>query len=159
MSIAPMPASSRTRRTVTTVDSYEAAERAVDWLSDKNFPMQHVAIVGTGLRYVEQISGRVTTSSAALTAGGQGAMIGLFWGLLFGLFFTLDTGSFFGVLAFSVLVGLLFGALFGALAHYYTRGRRDFSSEAQTRADRYEVQVDAGFADVAEQMLAGMHAS
>ena len=159
MSIAPMPASSRTRRTVTTVDSYEAAERAVDWLSDKKFPMQHVAIVGTGLRYIEQISGRVTTSSAALTAGGQGATIGLFWGLLFGLFFTLDTGGFFGVLAFSVLVGLVFGALFGALTHYYTRGRRDFSSEAKTRAERYEVQVDAGYADVAEQMLAGMHAS
>ena len=158
MSVAPMPASSHTRRTVTTADNYKAAERAVDWLSDKNFPMQHVAIVGTGLRYIEQISGRVTTSSAALTAGGQGAMIGLFWGLLFGLFFTLDTGSFFGVLAFSVLVGLAFGALFGALTHYYTQGRRDFSSEAATRADRYEVQVDAGYADVAEQMLASMPA-
>jgi hypothetical protein len=159
MSIASMPASSRTRRTVTTVDSYEAAERAVDWLSDKNFPMQHVAIVGTGLRYIEQVSARVTTGSAALIAGGQGATIGLFWGLLFGLFFTVDTGGFFGVLAFSVLVGLLFGALLGALTHYATKGRRDFSSEAQTRADHYEVQVDPGFAEVAEQMLAGMPAS
>ena len=154
MSIAPMPASSRTRRTVTTVDSYDEAERAVDWLSDKNFPMQHVAIVGTGLRYIEQISGRVTTSSAALTAGGQGAMIGLFWGLLFGLFFTLDTGGFFGVLAYSVLVGIVFGAIFGAVSHYASGGRRDFASVAQTRADRYEVQVDEAFADQAMQLLA-----
>ena len=32
-------------------------------------------------------------------------------------------------------------------------GRRDFASVAQTRADRYEVQVDVGFAGDAERLL------
>ena len=155
MAVAP-EASSASRRTVRTVGDYEAAERAVDWLSDQGFPVEHVAIVGSGLRYVEKVAKRVTTGSAALTAAGQGAMLGLFWGLLFGLFFTVDSGSFFGVLGYGIVIGLVFGAIFGAIAHAAKGGRRDFDSVAQTRAERYEIQVDEGFAGEAERLLARM---
>jgi hypothetical protein len=141
---------------VMSVPSYDGAERAVDWLSDQGFPVEHVRIVGTGLRYVEQVSGRLTTGRAALTGIGQGGVLGLFWGLLFSLFFTTDTGSFLGVLAFSVVVGVVFGGIVGAVSHSATNGRRDFGSVAQTRADRYEVQVDDGYADEAERVLARM---
>jgi hypothetical protein len=144
------------RRTITSATSYEAAERAVDWLSDQGFPVEHVRIVGTGLRYVEQVSGRLTTGRAALTGIMQGAVLGLFWGLLFSLFFTTDTGSVFGVLAFSLVVGLVFGGLVGAAYHFMTDGRRDFDSVATTRADRYEVQVDDDSAGEAERLLARM---
>ena len=144
------------RRTIASDTSYQAAERAVDWLSDKGFPVEHVRIVGTGLRYVEQVSGRVTTGRAALIGIGQGGVLGLFWGLLFSLFFTADTGSFVGVLAFSLDVGVVFGGHVGAVSHSATDGRRDSGSVAQTRADRYEVQVDEGFADEAERLLARM---
>lgn len=143
-----------TRRTITSTTSYEAAERAVDWLSDQGFPVEHVSIVGTGLRYVEQVSGRLTTGRAAVMGMGQGATLGLFWGLLFSLFFTTTAGSFIGVLAFGVVVGLVFGGLVGAVSHFATQGRRDFGSVAQTRADRYEVQVEDGFAGEAERLLA-----
>jgi len=155
-SSATVPVPPTIRRTVTSASSYEAAERAVDWLSDQSFPVEHVRIVGTGLRYVEQVSGRLTTGRAALVGIGQGATLGLFWGLLFSLFFTVDTGGFFGVLAFSVVVGIVFGGLFGAISHFMTNGRRDFDSVANTRADRYEVQVDDGFAADAERLLARM---
>lgn len=37
-----------------------------------------------------------------------------------------------------------------------TAGQRDFGSVADTRADRYEVQVDDGFAGEAERLLARM---
>jgi hypothetical protein len=110
MTVSPIPAASNACRGVTSVTSYEAAERAVDWLSDHSFPVEHVSIVGTGLRYVEQIGGRLTTGRAALTGTAQGAMIGLFWGLIFGLLFTVDGAGFFGVLAYSVAVGAVFGA-------------------------------------------------
>ena len=142
-----------TRRTITSATSYQAAADAVDRLSDRGFPVEHVAIIGTGLRYVEKVSGRVTTGRAALTGVGQGAMLGLFWGLLFSLFFTTDSAGFFGVLAFSVVVGIVLGGLLGAVAHVMTGGRRDFDSVAQTRADHYEVQVDDGFAGEAERLL------
>jgi heat induced stress protein YflT len=145
-----------TRRTITTVPSYEAAERAVDHLSDQGFPVEHVTIVGSGLRYVEQVSGRLTNGRATALGTGYGALLGLFWGLLFGLFFTVDSGSFFGVLAYSLIVGIVFGALVGLLGHVMSDGRRDFTSMSTTRADRYEVQVDEGFADAAQKLLARM---
>src|SRR3954468_20568177 len=116
------------RRTVTSATSYRAAEDAVDRLSDQGFPVEHVQIVGTGLRYVEQVSGRLTTGRAALTGSGQGATLGLLWGLLFSLFFTTDAASFVGVLAFGVVVGVVFGGLAGAISHAMTSGRRDFDS-------------------------------
>ena len=141
------------RRTVRSFTSYTAAERAVDQLSDQGFPVEHVGIVGTGLRYVEQVSGRLTTGRAAVAGLGQGGMLGLFWGLLFSLFFTTDSAGFFGVLAFSVVVGIVLSGLLGAVAHVMTGGRRDFDSVAQTRADHYEVQVDDGFAGEAERLL------
>jgi len=144
------------RRTITTVTSYEAAERAVDFLSDQQFPVAHVTIVGIGLRYVERVSRRVTTGDAAMRGAGSGALLGLFWGLLFGLFFTVDSGGFFGVLAYSLAIGVVFGAAWGAIAQAATDGRRDFASVVDTRADRYEVQVDADFADQAKQLLARM---
>jgi hypothetical protein len=150
--VAPM------RRTVTSATSYDAAERAVDFLSDQGFPVEHVSIVGTGLRYVENVAGRVTTGRAALLGIGQGAMLGLFWGLLFSLFFTTTAGSFLGVLAFGVAVGVVVGGVFGAVSHYAMNGRRDFDSVAATRADRYEVQVDDAFAGEAERLLGRMPA-
>jgi hypothetical protein len=156
MNVSPISGPSITRRPVTSVTTYEAAERAVDWLSDQGFPVERISIVGTGLRYVEQVGGRLTTAGAALAGIRQGAMLGLFWGLLFSLFFTVDSGGFFGVLAYGLVVGILFGALLGAIGHYATRGRRDFASVAETRADRYEVQVEEGFAGEAERLLERM---
>jgi hypothetical protein len=45
---------------VALLDSYGEAERAVDYLSDKHFPVRHTAIVGRGLSNVEQVTGRLT---------------------------------------------------------------------------------------------------
>jgi len=138
--------------------TYKDAEHVVDWLSDHDFPVDRVSIVGTGLRYVERVSGRMTTGRAAAIGTGQGAMFGLFWGLLFGILFTLDSGSFWGLLAYSIVIGGALGAAIGALSHYVTGGRRDFASEAQTRADHYEVQVDDRYAAEAQRVLSTMPA-
>ena len=60
------------RTTVATYDNYRDAERAVDFLSDKGFPVERAAIVGTGLKTVEQIAGRLTTGRAALLGAAPG---------------------------------------------------------------------------------------
>jgi heat induced stress protein YflT len=145
------------RRTVATESNYRDAERAVDSLSDRGFPVEHVSIVGTGLRSVEQVSGRLTTGRAAARGAGQGAMIGLLFGLLFGLFFT-NAADFFGVVLYGLVAGTVWGTLFGAISQYATRGRRDFYSVGETRADRYEVQVDDSVAGEAERLLEPMRA-
>ena len=158
MTNSPTPAVQGTRRSVSSATTYRDAEHAVDWLSDHEFPVERVTIVGTGLRYVENVSGRMTTGRATLVGACQGALFGLFWGLLFALLFTLDSGSFWGLLAFSIFVGAVFGALIGAISHYATEGSRDFVSTADTRADHYEVQVDDGYADEARRLLSTMPA-
>ena len=141
------------RTTVATYDNYRDAERAVDFLSDKGFPVQRAAIVGTGLRTVEQIAGRITTGRAALMGAGQGAMIGLIFALLIGLFFTVDE-AFFGVLLYGLIVGALFGATFAAIIQAMQGGRRDFASVRAMEAERYEVQVDHEVSAQAKQLLA-----
>ena len=147
-----------TRQSVHSSTSYKDAEHAVDWLSDHDFPVERVSIVGTGLRYVETVSGRTTTGRAALTGTGEGALFGLILGLLFAALFTFDSGSFWGLLGFSVLIGAVFGALLGAIGQYAKGGERDFTSTADTRADHYEVQVDDAHASEAQRVLAMMPA-
>ena len=148
--------STHARRTIATYGSYREAERAVDWLSDKGFAVERVAIVGTGLQYVEQIAGRVTTGRAALSGAAQGAMLGLLFAALFGIFFTVGEGSFLGVLVYGVVAGALFGALLGALFQAAQGGRRAVASVAGTQAQNYEIQVDEAVADEAERLLSSM---
>jgi hypothetical protein len=73
------------RVTVATYPDYRSAQRAVDFLSDRRFPVERTAIVGTDLRMVEQVTGRMTVLRAALAGLGAGAWFGLLIGLLFAL--------------------------------------------------------------------------
>ena len=131
----------RAGETVATYDSYEKAQRAVDYLSDNGFPVESTQIVGSDLHLVEQVTGRVTTASATLAGAGSGAWFGLFIGLLVGLF---TTGpEWLGLVLGGLLIGAVWGAVFGFFAHYATRGRRDFSSNRALVAERYEIAVSA----------------
>jgi hypothetical protein len=143
------------RRTIASYTSYAEAERAVDWLSDQGFAVERSAIVGVGLRSVEQVAGPMTQRRAALIGAAQGALIGVLFALLFGLFFT---GPDFGeLLMYSLLVGGVLGAFWGVVIQYgYSGGRRDFVSSRSIEANRYEVQVDEDAADEATRVLAAM---
>jgi hypothetical protein len=146
------------RTTVATYGTYPEAERAVDFLSDHEFPVERAAIVGTGLKTVEQIAGRLTTGRAALMGAGQGAMIGLFFALFIGLFFTVAE-DFLGVLLYGLIAGTVFGSVFGALTQAAQGGRRDFASVRTMQAEQYELQVDHEVSARAKQLLAELPAS
>ena len=53
-------------RILRSVPAYAEAQALVDQLSDAGFPVERVRIVGTGLRSVEQVLGRMTTGKAAV---------------------------------------------------------------------------------------------
>ena len=144
----PGPAvTSRTTATLREFGSYEEAQQLVDRLSDTGFPVEQVRIVGTGLRSVEQVTGRLTKGRAAAGGALTGAGFGLLIGLLFAVFVI---GPFWlGVVLSSVIFGALWGAVIGFVAHWATRGRRDFSSVRGLEAESYAVQVDAGYEDEA----------
>jgi hypothetical protein len=135
--------------------SYAEAQRAVDYLSDNGFPVENLTIVGSDLKQVERVLGRMTKWKAALAGAGTGAWFGGLVGLLLSLF--ADSGT--TVLAI-VLWGLLWGAVFGAvwgfIAHLLTFGERDFSTLGLTVATRFDVYATPDVADRAVEMLTRM---
>jgi hypothetical protein len=135
---------------VATYPDYASAQRAVDYLSDNDFPVEHTAIVGTGLRLVENVLGRLTTVRAALAGAASGAWFGLFIGLLLGIF---TSSNWVGVVLAGLVIGGIWGAVFGAAAHAMTRGQRDFISRSSLQAEQYAVAVDADYAERARQLL------
>jgi hypothetical protein len=123
---------------------YLEAQRLVDRMSDDGFPVESVRIIGDGVRTVEQVTGRMTRGRAALAGAASGAWFGVFIGLLFGLFTA--GAAWVPLLLVSLLIGAFWGAVFGFVAHWSTRGQRDFSSVMTLQAQRYEVHVDQAMA-------------
>ncbi len=136
---------------VGTYDDYEAAQRAVDYLSDQKFPVEHLAIVGTDLRQVERVTGRLTAAKAALGGLASGAWLGLFVGLLLGLF---TNEGWLPIIVFSVAWGAVFLAIFAVVGYFFTGGRRDFTSQSRTIASRYDVYCQHQHAEEARDQLA-----
>ena len=132
-------------------DDYAAAQRAVDFLSDKEFPVENCMIVGTDLKRVERITGRLTTGRVALGGLVSGIWLGLFIGLIFALF---TDENVLGVILSTILIGALFGVIWALLGYAMTRGQRDFSSITQVVATRYEVLVEHKVAAEAREVLA-----
>lgn len=54
------------RRAIGSYENYSEAERAVDYLSDNGFPVERVAIIGSDVKLVEQVVGRLDHGGAAL---------------------------------------------------------------------------------------------
>lgn len=135
-------------------DKYADAQHAVDYLSDNEFPVQNVLIVGTDLKQLERITGRLTR--ARVIAGGalSGAWLGFFVGLVLALF---DSG---GVAPVSVLATVIFGVVFGAVwamvGYSFTKGHRDFTSVSQVVATKYEVLCEHSVAARGRELLAQM---
>ena len=134
-------------------DKYEDAQRAADYLSDKEFAVQNCMIVGTDLRQVERVTGRLTYARAALAGAASGAWMGLFVGLLLSLF---DNGSALAAIFTGVLIGVMFGIGFGIAGYAATGGRRDFTSVSQVVATRYEVLVEHRLLGQAQTLLQDM---
>jgi len=134
-------------------DDYASAQQVVDYLSDNLFPVENTAIVGTELKTIERVTGRLTRRRVATAGAMSGAWMGLFIGLAFALF---GKGNQLGF----VISVIIFGAVFGlswsqvGFAAVTRGGTRDFSSVSQVIATKYEVLVEHKFAERARELLA-----
>lgn len=142
-----------TGQTVASFARYDAAQKAVSQLIAGDVPAKQIAIVGTGLRSIERVTGKLGFASAARS----GAINGLFLGLVFAAIFVIGTPSppiqlFAGVL----LIGVAIGMLLSILTFAVVRRRRDYASVAQVVADHYEVTVSADHVHRAREIL-GTH--
>lgn len=144
-------------RVLQSVDTYPEAQALVDLLSDGGFPVEKVRIVGTGLRSVEQVVGRLTTGRAALQGALQGLWFGLMIGILLGIFAA--PGGWLWTVLVGVAMGAVWGAIFGAISHAMTGGKRDFASLFTFEAEAYDVLVEATHVSQAAQISSGQGAA
>jgi hypothetical protein len=130
--------------------TYAEAQRAVDYLSDQEFPVEHVTIVGVDLMQVERVTGRLTWPK--VLGGGvlSGAWLGIFIGLVLGFF----APNPWGALVTGLVAGVFFGLITSAVPYAMARGTRDFSSTMQLVAGRYDVLCDPQSAEKGRDLLA-----
>jgi hypothetical protein len=119
-------------------DDYASAQKTVDFLSDNKFPVEQLMIVGTDLKRVERITGRLTWGRVILGGVASGVWLGLFVGLIFALFVNENALA------------------MAAIGYALTRGQRDFSSVTQVVATKYEVLVEHKVAARARELLANL---
>ena len=134
-----------------TYPTYARAQEAVDYLSDNEFAVENVTIVGTDLRLVERVLGRLTRGRVIQAAALTGALWGLFIGSVVLIFGGEDANLLVPIV--TALIGAAFGALSGTLAYSATGGKRDFTSSTQVVATSYEILCQPAAAEDARNLL------
>jgi LytS/YehU family sensor histidine kinase len=109
-------------------------------------------IVGTELKQVERITGRLTNGRVATAGALSGLWLGLFVGLIFSLFDKSNSTVLPMVLS-TALLGAAFGSIWALVGFLAARGQRDFSSVTAVVATRYEVLVEHKLLAAAQELL------
>jgi hypothetical protein len=147
------PATPNPGRVIAMTDRYDHAEAIVDRLADEGFPVEHVAIVGRDLQYVEHVVGALNVWKVALGGALSGITMGALFGLLFGAVFAHDGTSLLAILVYWMLTGAGIGAAIALFVHAMSGGRHDFTSISGIQAQRFDVVVDEHYADDAVARL------
>ena len=135
------------------VATFAALADVEDVLVRLEFPIGRTTIVGTDLRLVERVEGRMSTARAA----GYGTVTGAWLGALvtsFAAIFTARSPS--GVLSMlfgGIMLGALFGAVFGAVAYRFAGPRGGITGNVTLVASRYELRTDPTLADELRGLL------
>lgn len=160
MSMNPTPSTSprgvlklKRPMSVAIYDEYSDAARAVDYLGDRQFPVENLAIVGTDLKSVEKVTGNMTWGKVLGAGFAQGAM----WAGMFAIFmWLLQPGI---SLLTALLIGIVgfggVGMLLAALQYRMRGGERDYTSTTAIIATHYEVLAEAEYVDRARHLLTG----
>ena len=139
--------------------THAEASTYVDLLVKNDFPPQAIAIIGSDLRTVERLRGKLTYARVALGGAATGSWIGLLYGLLFGAQPTAATVEAAtvaeaGSIVSAVVVGAGIGMLVNVLRFSMARNRRQYLSASSVIANRYDVIVPANLIDQAREAAA-----
>ncbi|WP_253259398.1 general stress protein [Subtercola boreus] len=137
---------------IATYETYDEAQQAVDLLARADFPVRQLSIVGSELKSVENVTGKLSYGKAAAAGAVSGAWLGLFLGLLLIIFQPAASSLLF--LGAAVLIGAGFGMLFRIVSYTLTRRQRDYTSTMQVIASRYDVVADPEVANRARNLVA-----
>lgn len=143
-------------RTVGSYQTYEAAKQAVDLLvANEGFTVQAISIVGSDLRSVERVTGRMSVGRAALNGVMTGVMIGLFMSLMWMIVYPITS---FLVLFGILLLSIAFGVIWALIIYAMTPNKREFTSVMQLTAGRFDLVVPNELANDAASILRSGHA-
>jgi hypothetical protein len=141
-------------RTLATFADYKLAVTYVESMIENDFPARLVSIIGTDLKSVESIKGKLGYGRVALSGALTGSWLGMFFGLIFG---ASGTGAE-AVLLTNVTAGVVIGAGIGMLINVIrfslTKNRRGFVSGQMVVAKKYEVVVPKEQLQLAKKAVA-----
>ncbi|MBK4347344.1 general stress protein [Lacisediminihabitans changchengi] len=133
-------------------DTYPEAQQIVDRLAHGDLDVSQISIVGSDLKTVERVTGRLSYGRVAGAGAASGAWFGLFFGVL--ITFVVPSANVLLYALAAVAIGAGFGILFGLASYAITRRTRDFTSTHQVLASRYEIIVAPGLTLRAQEILA-----
>jgi hypothetical protein len=135
-------------------NTYDEAQRVVDFLADARFPVENLCIVGTELRSVERVLGRRSWRTVIGQGVQSGVSTGLMITLLMWLFVPNDNPLLLALYALGI--GIFVGIGMAALGYWMSQGKRDFTSVSQTIATKYEVLAEHKVVSQARELVGGM---
>ncbi|WP_282828084.1 general stress protein [Gulosibacter sediminis] len=143
-------------RTVGSYQTYEAAKHAVDVLiANEGFSAQSISIIGSDLRSVERVTGRMSIGRTALNGVMTGVMIGLFMSLMWMIVNPITNLI---VLVGIFLLSIAFGVIWSLIVYAMTPNKREFTSMMQLTAGRFDIIVPNELANDATSILRGGYA-
>ena len=135
-------------------NTYDDAQKVVDFLADARFPVENLCIVGTELRSVERVLGRRSWRTVVGQGVQSGVSTGLMITLLMWLFVPNDNPLLLALYALGI--GIVVGIAMAALGYWMSQGKRDFTSVSQTIATKYEVLAEHKVVSQARELVGGM---
>jgi hypothetical protein len=133
-----------------TYETYGEAQEVVDKLAKSDFDVSQLSIIGSDLKTIERVTGKLSYGRSAITGAASGAWLGIFAGTLLFLFTSSPNLPY----AFAVvLIGAAFGMLFGLVSYGFNRRRRDYSSTSQVIATSYQVIAPSDVVSRAQELL------
>ncbi len=132
--------------------NYREAVKAVEQLVENGFPPSLISIIGSDLKTVETLKGKLGYGRVALSGAVTGSWIGLFFGLVFGA-----TSSAEQVVVTNLTAGIVIGAgigmFFNVIRFSLARNKRTFISGQAVVAKKYDVVVPVGQLNEAKKAM------
>jgi hypothetical protein len=136
---------------------YSEAVAYVEKLVAADFPATAIAIVGSNLRSVERVRGKVSNARVALGGASSGLTVGLIIGLLSPVSPTAT--DVFAVTASAMiqpmLIGAAVGMMFNIVRFSLAKTKRSFMSVSMVQAKEYEIQVPGNLVEQAKRIAGG----
>jgi hypothetical protein len=132
--------------------NYLDAVTLVDRIVAGGFAANLVAIVGSDLKTVERVRGRLTYGRVAMNGALNGAWLGLFAGLIFAS--ATSAAAFTNDVVAAAVVGAGLGMIWGVIRMSTRGANRQFMSSSMIIAASYQVVVPDGMGAKASELAA-----